>query len=315
MAEGLRAIDPGLFTTVQDLGRLGYREWGVPVGGSFDARSSRVANALLGNRPEDAVLELTLAGGVFRAECRLAIALAGAKTNASILGLDGREQPFHTPGCGMIEPGEKLIVGRIQGGARAYLAVQGGWQTPIRLGSRSSEQRLRAGDLVPAKAIETAIHSRHLKDWGWVDPELEPLRILDGPDHLSLGGFGSGWWEGRSWRLGSQSNRMGMRLEGPPVDLTAPAERLSAPVAPGAIQVAGGGLIVLGVACGTMGGYPHVAHVVSADIGRLGQLRPGDAVRFRRIGLDQARELDAASRQADRKLLARIALIAGDRIA
>ncbi len=107
---------------------------------------------------------------------------------------------------------------------------------------------------------------------------------------------------------------MGLRLEGPMVELdsAALAERLSAPVAPGAIQVAGGNLIVLGMACGTMGGYPHVAHVISADLARLGQLGPGDLIRFRRVDLEEARSADAASRRADHDLTLRIATMAGD---
>ncbi len=85
---------------------------------------------------------------------------------------------------------------------------------------------------------------------------------------------------------------MGLRLEGPPIALPPHPDRVSMPVAPGAIQLAGGQLIVLGVACGTMGGYPHVAHVASADLDRLGQARPGDLIRFRSITLDEARRLD-----------------------
>jgi allophanate hydrolase subunit 2 len=260
------------------------------------------------------VLELTLSGGVFQADCLLAISLAGASTEVSILGVDGRERPFRSPGCGMLGAGEKLVAGRFRQGARVYLAVRNGWQTPIRLGSRSSETRLVAGDHVPAKAASCSNASRHLWDWGWVDPTAEPLRIIDGPDRDCLEAFGPGWWDGREWRVGTKSNRMGLRLEGPAVDLTPAAtpERLSAPVAPGAIQVAGGALIVLGVACGTMGGYPHIAHVITADLGRLGQLSPGNAIRFRRVELEEARTADAASRCADRVLVDRIRLVAGE---
>ena len=91
---------------------------------------------------------------------------------------------------------------------------------------------------------------------------------------------------------------MGLRLEGDPIAIDAPPDRLSAPVAPGAVQVAGGQLIVLGVAGGTMGGYPHLAQVISADLDRLGQLRPGDTVRFRPVSVDEARHRDRAARQA-----------------
>ena len=106
---------------------------------------------------------------------------------------------------------------------------------------------------------------------------------------------------------------MGLRLQGDPVTMISPPDRLSTPVAPGAVQVAGGQLIVLGVACGTMGGYPHVAHVISADLDRLGQLRPGDAITFRLVTLEEARSLDQAVRQARKALHHRLAtLVDGD---
>ncbi len=88
---------------------------------------------------------------------------------------------------------------------------------------------------------------------------------------------------------------MGLRLEGDPATMTSPAGRLSTPVAPGAVQVAGGQLIVLGVACGTMGGYPHVAHVISADLDRVGQVKPGDMLTFCLVPLEEARALDRAA--------------------
>jgi allophanate hydrolase subunit 2 len=105
---------------------------------------------------------------------------------------------------------------------------------------------------------------------------------------------------------------MGLRLEGDPIAIDAPPDRLSAPVAPGALQVAGGQLIVLGVAGGTMGGYPHVAQLISADLDRLGQLRPGDAIRFRRVTLDEARVADQEMRLARKALLNRVATAAQD---
>jgi allophanate hydrolase subunit 2 len=105
---------------------------------------------------------------------------------------------------------------------------------------------------------------------------------------------------------------MGLRLEGDAIMVESPPERLSAPVAPGAVQVAGGQLIVLGVAGGTMGGYPHIAHVISADLDRLGQLRPGDVIRFRRTTLDQARLADRDMRLARKASWSRLSTAAQD---
>jgi allophanate hydrolase subunit 2 len=105
---------------------------------------------------------------------------------------------------------------------------------------------------------------------------------------------------------------MGLRLEGEPVPVAPDADRLSAPVTPGAIQAAGGQLIVLGAACGTMGGYPHIGHVITADLDRLAQLKPGDAIQFRPVSIDEAFREDALDRQERKALLHRIATLARD---
>ena len=309
---GLIVIDPGLSTTVQDGGRIGYREWGVPVGGAFDRGAAGLANALVGNPPDCAVLELTLIGGSYRADGPLALAMAGAPMEARILAADGSERDLHVPQSWSLREGERLILGRALEGARTYLAVRGGWQTRLRLGSRSSEERLRAGEVLPADP--GSIPTRRPAGPSWTPPAAEPFRILDGPDAIPADPEAdpSGFWADRRFRVGSRSDRMGLRLEGDPIAIDSPPERLSAPVAPGAVQLAGGQLIVLGVAGGTMGGYPHVAQVISADLDRLGQLRPGEAIRFRRVRLDEARGADEAMRLARKALFNRIATAAQD---
>ena len=127
---GLRVIDPGLSTTVQDAGRPGYRERGVSPGGAFDRGSADLANALLGNFADCAVLELTLNGGVYEAAGPLALAMAGAPMEAKVVGPEGIEQSLRIPLCWSLLEGERLILGRTREGARTYLAVRGGWQTP-----------------------------------------------------------------------------------------------------------------------------------------------------------------------------------------
>ncbi len=309
---GLIVIDPGLSTTVQDIGRAGYREWGVPPGGAFDRGAAGLANALAGSDVDCAVLELTLIGGTFEAHGPLALAMAGAPMEATVVGPDGSVNVLRLPLSWSLRHGERLILGRAVEGSRTYLAVRGGWQTRIRLGSRSSEERLLAGKVLPAAA--GSIPTRRPAGPPWTPAAAEPFRVIDGPDLLS-GGLRidrSSFWVDRQFRVGSRSDRMGLRLEGEPVATASPPDRLSAPVAPGAVQIAGGQLIVLGVAGGTMGGYPHVAHVISADLDRLGQLRPGDVIRFRRVSLDEARRADDDMRLTRRTLLSRIATAARD---
>lgn len=310
---GLLVVDAGLSTTVQDLGRPGHREYGVPPGGAFDRGSAALANALAGNDPGCAVLELTLVGGRYEALLDLALAMAGAPIEAKVLGRDGTERTIEPPLSFTLERGARLVLGRTRGGARAYLAVAEGWQTPVRLGSRSSEERLRPGDFLPA--APGSIPTRHPRDCARVDPTARPLRIIDGPDAAIIDSRSepSPACFTRVYRIGAHSDRMGLRLEGEPLAIDAPPGRLSAPVTPGAIQAAGGQLIVLGIAGGTMGGYPHVANVISADLDRLAQLQPGDLVRFARVGLDEARQLDREMRETRETTLDRIRTAAQDR--
>jgi antagonist of KipI len=279
----------------------------VPVGGAFDRGSAGLANALVGNTPDEAVLELSLIGGAYEARVPLAVALAGAPMEAWVEGAGGRSRPWHVPGSATLRVGDRLILGRASRGARAYLAVQGGWRTPLVLGSRSRETRLQPGDLIPAEP--GTIPTRRPAELAWFDPTGAPLRILDGPDASAERD-----WDGLVFEVGRQSDRMGLRLEGPDLAIRSAPDRISMPVAPGAVQVAGGKAIVLGVACGTMGGYPHVAQVISADLDRLGQLRPGDVVGFQMVTLDQARQLDREVRRAQRERLRRVATLAADAI-
>ena len=300
----LTVLRAGPLLTVQDLGRRRHRAFGVPIGGAFDPDSHTFANALVGNDAMAATIELTLLGGAFRAEVPLNLALAGAPMSTRRRGLDGTERPL-TPAVAFgMRAGEVLEIGGSAIGARAYLAVRGGWRTSIVLGSRSAEEPIRPGDSVPAVPSPPGPVRWPGPDMlGRIDPE-GPIRLVDGPDcSLAIE---------RDWHLGAfavdpESDRIGLRLIGPEVAVTAVADRRSVPVAPGGIQIAGGRPIVLGVACGTLGGYPLIAFVATADLGRLGQLRPGDPVRFHRVDLAEARRLDASRRARGRLLRLQLA--------
>jgi biotin-dependent carboxylase-like uncharacterized protein len=290
----LVVINPGLHTTVQDLGRHGYRASGVPSAGAFDVTAHGLANALLGNPATCATLELTLVGGVYLAEQQLALALAGAPMDARIEEPNGESRPLKVPQSFTLGAGERLAIGGTRHGARTYLAVSGGWDTPIILGSRSSEVPLRRDDRVPAESGSTWV--RRPVTLPEDDRAIEgPVHVLPGPDAAACSVQTR--WHDQTYRVGSHADRMGIRLEGPALDIPADPVRLSAPVAPGAIQLAGGQLILLGVGCGTMGGYHHIAHVISADLRRVGQLRPGDQVQFELVTLACARTLDTDFRR------------------
>jgi len=289
----LRVINPGLCSTVQDSGRAGYREWGVPLSGAFDQASFNLANALLGNPPGAAAVEMTLVGGVYEALVPLAIALTGAPMEACVESRQGIVSKLQIPQTVQLGAGERLILRGSSLGARAYLAVKGGFLTPLILSSRSSEVRLKAGEVLLADPGTTLVRRPSTSLVAWADDEV--IRVIDGPD--AHDDFDCELWDRLTFLVASQSDRMGLRLEGPELSVPSDPERVSMPVAPGAVQVAGRRVIILGVACGTMGGYPHVAQVVSADLDRLGQARPGNPLRLRRIELDEARELDRADRR------------------
>ena len=155
----LVVVDPGLFTTVQDAGRPGYRQWGVPIGGAFDRRSAELANALVGNATACAVLEMTLVGGTYRASARWPWRSPVRPWRPRSSGPMTKSVPCVLPLSFSLCEGERLVLGRTLSGARTYLAVRGGWQTPLRLGSRSTEERLRSGEVLPADA--GSIPTRH----------------------------------------------------------------------------------------------------------------------------------------------------------
>ncbi len=290
---GLLIVAPGPLATIQDLGRPGFREVGVPASGAFDRQSLRIANALLGNPPDCAALELTGFGGVFRARSDLALSVAGAAMTARVERTSGPDLALRVPQTFSLQAGESLIVGSSASGFRLYLAVAGGWDSPMILGSRSTEAPVRAGDVLSASS---GLTSRRRPSESLLPEVLQgPFRYLDGPD---APGITSGAWDEQEYRLGALSDRVGLRLEGRPIEVRVAPGRLSSPVTMGSIQVAGGQLIVLGPACGTLGGYPHVGQIISADLDRLGQVRPGDPMRFARVELAFARELDRQRRRA-----------------
>jgi biotin-dependent carboxylase-like uncharacterized protein len=301
---GLYVLHAGLATTVQDQGRPGRRGFGVPEGGAFDRSSFRLANALVGNTADAAALELTIAAGSYLATETLALAIAGAEVEAKIEWADGRvADRFLTPRSFTLVRASRLVLGRMRGGARAYLAVAGGFQTPVVLGARSSEDRIKAGDFLAAASARIA----GMRPAGLLfpGPLQGPLRLLDGPDSRCPRALLDS-----AYGVSASSDRRGIRLEGVRLEGFERPGKPSAPVAPGAIQVAGGLPIILGVAGGTMGGYPHVAHVISADLDRLAQARPGDRLRFASVDLAEARRLDVARLDALTARDRRVRLIA-----
>ncbi len=277
----LKILDAGLCTLVVDFGRPGYRSLGVPVGGAADRFSMSIGNALVGNAPDAAALEICLAGPTLEAGGELACILFGAPFTMA-----GNQRELVAGKTFTLHEGERLRVGGTSAGARAYFCVRGGFQRQSMLGSRSALEPVRAGDEL--SCLPGSLPVRFVRpDWTW-NQEPKTLRVLDG---LQAGWFRLEEFLSRQYTVTPASNRMGLRLESDPLKCPG-RELVSEPVCPGAVQVTRDGqCIVLGVDGQTIGGYPKIAQVVSADLDKLGQLRPGDRIRFDRINLEEAESL------------------------
>ena len=289
---------PGLFTTVQDLGREGFGPMGVSPSGAADAVSLRIGNRLVGNAEGAAGLEMTLLGGAFLFPEGAVVALAGSDFGAT---LGGRPVEMWT--AVEARSGETLRLGPTRSGARCTLCVWGGIMVKDFLGSASTHvlsglgghegRALRKGDVLKIGAESGAIHKRKLSARALA--ELQPrkaLRVTAGPQSDWFSVAAQRVFYGSAYRVGEESNRMGLRLEGAAIPAPSGGEMISEGVSLGAIQVPEGGQpIILFVEQQTTGGYPKIANVISADFHSLGQLRPRDEIRFERVELESARAL------------------------
>ncbi|MGE8281434.1 MAG: biotin-dependent carboxyltransferase family protein [Stenotrophomonas sp.] len=303
----IKVLSPGLLTTVQDEGRVGLRHLGVAVSGAADAWSHALANLLVGNARQQATLEITLTGPTLHFSRASRIALCGARIDAS---LDGQPLPGYRPIT--VPAGSTLQLGPCRDGARSYLAVAGGMDVPEVLGSRSTDLRggfggyngraLKAGDVLPLHADAAAPDDAlRIPAW-WIDGNAaasptgndDPLtiRLLPGTD-MADGLFDA------IWQVDNRSNRQGLRLQGPQLQVRDQRERVSEPVSAGVLQLPGEGQpIALLADAQTHGGYPRIGHVIRADLSLLAQLRPGCTLQFRACSAEQARQ--AANEQRHR---------------
>jgi len=289
-------LRPGALTTVQDGGRHGARHLGVGRAGALDPDLAALANRLVGNAPDAAVLELTLTGPTLALPASGRIALVGAAVEARFEDARGGR---HAVPCGrpVVLPAGTLRLGPIRDGLRAWLAIAGGIDVPVVLGSRSTDLRggfggfaghaLREGDALPiGDARVEPVDTLQMPGW-WVDldadvPRDAPIRMVpSSPDVVTE-------LEACAWTVDPRSDRQGLRCAGDPLSLARP-EQVSAAVAPGTMQLPPDGRpIVLLADAQTVGGYPRLGHVVAADLPRLAQLRAGDALRFAAVTAIQA---------------------------
>jgi biotin-dependent carboxylase-like uncharacterized protein len=293
-----------LLSTLQDRGRHGLQHVGLCPGGAMDPVALALANALVGNEGGEAALEVTVIGPQLHFEHETLIALCGAEFDGNL----PNNRPFLAPA------GSRLNVGRALRGARAYLAVAGGFAVEPVLGSRSTflpgafggfeGRALRHGDVLKLRDAAATRRFQTLKKrrdgsvrWSappMTLPDREPvlLHVVEGQHYGSFEPAAQRAFYDAVWRISPESNRMGFRLAGPALGRAQEGEILSGPTCLGTVQVPADGVpIVLMADHQTTGGYPRIAEIVSADVPRLAQLAPGGTVHFARCDLGLAAEL------------------------
>ena len=310
----VRVIRTGLCTTVQDLGRPELREYGVPVGGALDRLSHELANRLVGNPATAATLEMTLTGDELEWPTGAMVAVTGAEMAPMISLDDAVEVVLPTNRPVTVPAGARIRFQTARRGCRGYLAVVGGIDVPLVMGSRSTYQRaliggfhgrsLQAGDVLPigtsAEASELSLNAGEIfasTSWFVRPLDLPPascvaLRVLPGSHlpQLSLDSQAAFW--NTSFLISPQSDRMGYRLSGESLRVEMPQDLLSEGTSIGTIQLPpDGNPILLMADSAPTGGYRRIAHVISADLPIAAQLRPGQRVSFVKTTLNEAHRM------------------------
>lgn len=312
----IKIVKPGLLTTIQDKGRFGFKKYGIITSGAMDTVALRIANLLVGNPEEYAVIETTIVGPKIHFTEAHLIAVTGADLSPTI---DNQPLPLWRPVC--VNKGSLLQFGSLKNGCRAYISIAGGLAIPTVMESKSTYLRariggwygraLQKGDTIPcntptqqsqALLRNTGTDLNHQPFVGatWtLDPQLYPkytvnpsIRVVKGPEYeLFTLESGHNLWNSR-YRVTPQSDRMGYRLQGASLALARKVELLSNAVTFGTVQVPSeGNPIVLMADHQTTGGYPRIAQVVTADFSKLAQLVPESPIQFQETSLHDAQQL------------------------
>ncbi|MCP4116995.1 MAG: biotin-dependent carboxyltransferase family protein [Desulfobacteraceae bacterium] len=312
-----KTIEPGAHTLVQDLGRFGYQQFGVPPCGMLDKDAGRIANLLAGNTGNQAVLEITFIGPTLEVLWDTDIAVTGADMGLTVNGRSaGNWRSLR------VKKGDLLVFKQAARGCRSYLAVTGGIDVPEVMDSRScyigarigglEGRALKAGDIIqgfdaPPLGEARQLPGEFVPDYGH---EIR-LRAIPGPQDDYFDEGLERFFES-AFTVSHQANRMGYRLTGPVIAQRSymPASIISEPSLPGGVQVPPDGQPIVLLAEQTVGGYTKIATVISTDLAKLAQAVPGDNVRFVRVTLDEAHRA-YRERSAFFKALAAMDLAAG----
>jgi len=298
MSAQLRVLEPGMLTTVQDLGRSGYSSLGVAIGGAADSFSLRVGNRLVGNSDSAAGLEFTLTGGLFEFEKDTAIAVTGGIADAL-----RNESPFPMWSPIHVRAGERVRIGPVRRGVRVYLSIAGGIEVKDVLGSASTHlaagfgghegRALRSGDALNYRESAEQTSDIDARVLGTDLLHRRTIRAIEATleGHFKREAAESFW--ASEFAVSNHSDRAGIRLEGADeIQSLCHGRMTSEGMTHGVIEVPENGQpIVLGVDHPTTGGYPVIGCVASVDLPILGQLRPREKVRFERVSVNDARKL------------------------
>lgn len=294
----MEIVQPGLLTTVQDGGRRGFQQYGVPVCGAMDWDALTRANLLAGNAPDEAALEITGMGPTVRFHQENCFALAGAEFSAKL-----NHRPLESGHAYLAKRGDVLQLGAAKHGFRGYLAVSGGFALPKVLGSRSTclaavfggfcGRSLQKDDRLSFRAPQLWLHGleqRYLPDI--YDP-AQPIGVILGQQSEAFTDIAIQRFFTEEYRFGNQCDRMGARLEGAMLPLRSgqSANIISDGVAMGSIQVPNGQPILMLADRQTTGGYVKLGTVITVDLPQVAQRRPGDAIRFRPVTVEEAQHL------------------------
>ena len=300
----------GFRTTIQDLGRIGFRQFGVSSGGALDLHAFRIANLLTGNDESAAGLEFTQGNIRLRFEDERVVSWCGGDYEVCVA-----SHSIPRGHSALVLAEDELSISGPRQGWRGWLAVSGGVAVPPVLGSRSTDLRanfggldgraLRDGDELLlgeqsdfARSLVDLLNERRVSSWSsqaeWSSTaKRKPvLRIIRGVDWNRFDASAHHALTSGTFAISQDSDRMGVRLNGPELHRNDDVDLVSEAVAPGTIQVPPGGrpILLLGD-CQTIGGYPKIAHVITVDLSIAAQLRPGDTVRFQEISLPEGHRL------------------------
>lgn len=294
----IKIINPGFLTTIQDNGRIGYQQFGVPISGAMDLYSLQLANILVDNEKNEACLEMTMIGSQIEFYNDTAIAITGANMNPEInfIKINMYETIY-------VKKGDVLRMSGAKDGARAYLSISGGFDIPKVLGSKSTYLRGKIGgykgrkierdDEIKIKEINQLIQKRSIPKY--LIPEYkhsQNIGVIFGPEDESFTKEGIKTFLNSEYIISNKFDRMGYKLEGPSINHKEKPDIISMGITLGTIQVPGNGkpMIMLSDKQ-TTGGYTRIANVITTDIPKLGQLKAGDKIRFYEVDLTDAQGL------------------------